>query len=358
MRGRRSAEPQRTYASPKITQEDPLGGGAPRRGMFGGRARGILRREDGDPGTLANYFLFGLGGVNDMRANARADAALETQTWDRNRQVKREDEQQRMLDEAISQLPPDQQLRARLNPESLFTQTDRYGDLERIDGRLGQRNQITGQYDWAPQIPAGMIPQAPTGYRFTPDNNLEAIRGGPADLRVTEQGRRRESALQDSEDNLQNVLGAIAQAENIVNGSGARDLNPFNDTTGFMGRTMRDVPGSAAHDLQQALEPIKANLGFEALAEMRRNSETGGALGQVAVREIELLQRIVRSLEQSQSRTQFTQNLAATRQQVERTMRAVQAAREEMAGASPTNDGTGSPSQRVLRWNPETGQFD
>lgn len=118
MRGRRSAEPQRTYASPKITQEDPLGGGAPRRGMFGGRARGILRREDGDPGTLANYFLFGLGGVNDMRANARADAALETQMWDRSRQVKREDEQQRTLDEAISQLPPDQQTWARMNPEA------------------------------------------------------------------------------------------------------------------------------------------------------------------------------------------------------------------------------------------------
>lgn len=260
---------------------------------------------------------------------------------------------QKYVDQAIGSLPPEQQPWARLSPEAaargMFGPAQaRYGDLERIDGRLGQRNQITGQYEWAPQIPAGMIPQAPTGYRFTQDGSLEAIRGGPQDQRVNETGRRRSMALQDSADNLQNVLGAIDQAMPQISGG----------TTGLFGQMTRGIGGTDAYNLREAIEPIVANLGFESLAEMRRNSETGGALGQVAVREIELLQRTVRSLDTAQSQQQLRTNMLEVRRQVARTLQAVRAAQQEMQGSGETVAPAPEQQQeRVLQWSPERGVY-
>jgi hypothetical protein len=54
---------------------------------------------------------------------------------------------------------------------------------------------------------------------------------------------------------------------------------------------------------------VKANAGFDRLQEMRNNSPTGGALGQVSEREIAFLQSTIGNLEQSQSADQLRQNL-------------------------------------------------
>lgn len=80
-------------------------------GIFGGPARGIIRREDGDPGTVLNYLLFGAGGVRGMREDAVRREALERRYAEAERE--RAD-----LDAAISGLPPEQQAWARLNPEA------------------------------------------------------------------------------------------------------------------------------------------------------------------------------------------------------------------------------------------------
>ncbi|MBT8146489.1 MAG: hypothetical protein KJN90_06510 [Gammaproteobacteria bacterium] len=85
-------------------------------------------------------------------------------------------------------------------------------------------------------------------------------------------------------------------------------------TTGFIGKMGSFVPGSPQNDLEKALSPIVANLGFDKLQDMRDNSPTGGALGQVSERELALLISAVRSLEQSQSEDQFRENLDAVEQ--------------------------------------------
>jgi hypothetical protein len=101
-------------------------GTQPRRrrgGMFGGRAQGIIRREDGDPGTLANYFLFGLNGVNDMRADRRDRDLFGFQVRRAKQQesaTEQELQRQQQMEEAISQLPPEQQAYARLDPEAFI----------------------------------------------------------------------------------------------------------------------------------------------------------------------------------------------------------------------------------------------
>ena len=76
--------------------------------------------------------------------------------------------------------------------------------------------------------------------------------------------------------------------------------------TGVKGAFVRDYgsflgAGSPAVDLQAALVSIKANIGFDRLQQMREESPTGGALGQVAVQELEALQSTLGSLDPRQS---------------------------------------------------------
>ena len=86
-------------------------------------------------------------------------------------------------------------------------------------------------------------------------------------------------------------------------------------TTGFVGGMVKTVPGTPAYDLTQTLSTIKANIGFDKLQEMRNNSPTGGALGQVSEFENKLLQDVWGALEQSQTEGQFKENLQRVKKQ-------------------------------------------
>ncbi len=95
------------------------------------------------------------------------------------------------------------------------------------------------------------------------------------------------------------VSGMIDQAKGMADGW----------TTGLLGSATASIPGTKAHNLKATLDTIKANVGFDKLQEMRSQSPTGGALGQVSDFENRMLQSVIGSLEQSQSPDQFVKNL-------------------------------------------------
>jgi hypothetical protein len=64
-----------------------------------------------------------------------------------------------------------------------------------------------------------------------------------------------------------------------------------------------------ANTLKGALETIRSNIGFSELQKMRDESPTGGALGQVAVQELNYLQAALGSLDQSQKPEVLISNL-------------------------------------------------
>jgi hypothetical protein len=100
------------------------------------------------------------------------------------------------------------------------------------------------------------------------------------------------------------VLEDIARARELV------EAAPFwNPATGFGAGTAAGVGGSNAANLRELTATIRANIGFDRLTQMREESPTGGALGQVAVQELQMLQAVLGSLEQSQSPEQFVHNL-------------------------------------------------
>lgn len=87
-------------------------------------------------------------------------------------------------------------------------------------------------------------------------------------------------------------------------------IEQANGLTTGLGSLTKALPGSPAADLKARLDTIQANIGFDKLQDMRNNSPTGGALGQVSEREIELLQAVQGSLSQAQSNPQFVENLS------------------------------------------------
>ena len=111
-----------------------------------------------------------------------------------------------------------------------------------------------------------------------------------------------ERGYQSAIDSQNNVLDAVSRAE-----AGA---NAF--TVGVLQR-LKFADGSPQANLQAQITTIRANIGFDRLQQMRMDSPTGGALGQVAVQELEALQNSIASLEQSQGPTQFKENLKIVR---------------------------------------------
>lgn len=112
-----------------------------------------------------------------------------------------------------------------------------------------------------------------------------------------------ESSLAAAEAKADNV---IAEIDRILPSIGVT-------TAGPLGSTLSSIPGTPARDVQALIDTVKANLGFQELSEMRANSPTGGALGNVTEREIAYLQSVVANLEQEQSPTQLGENLKKVR---------------------------------------------
>jgi hypothetical protein len=310
-------------------------------GIFGdGRPMGIFRRADGDPGSAINYLLFGLEGVETMRDRRMTRDMFGFRTRQAKLEEAERERQRQEIEAAIATLPPEMQPWGRLAPNeaaerALAPPPAPDWNLDPVTGQpfaitpQGQVQYGQGRVNVRPT--GGGADRAPAGYRFTPDGNLQAIPGGPA---ATDIERRTEAQvgrldttdrqLSNSIDVLNDVLGLNERGEPIGPGM----INER--TTGQWPDRFREWGfNQDGENLYQQLEPVVANIGFEALAEMRRNSATGGALGQVAVREIELLQRTVRSLATSQGAQQLRDNATAVREQLIKVRDAVRAAREE-----------------------------
>lgn len=114
-----------------------------------------------------------------------------------------------------------------------------------------------------------------------------------------------------------------------------------------VGSVLGNLPGTQANDLRNTLNTLKANVGFDRLQQMRNNSPTGGALGNVSDTEGKLLQSVQGALEPNQSKEQLTRNLEHVKTYYNQLVIDQQNAFAETFGASdgggssqkPANDG-------------------
>jgi hypothetical protein len=199
-------------------------------------------------------------------------------------------------------------------PRQRFEKVDLGDEWLVTDTTTGQQQRIPKNGD----VPAG-FEQSPTG------GGLQPMAGGPQAI-----------------EQQTNIAGARARVQSLDEQSDVvvehidRALEQANFwTTGISGATSGMFPGSPAYDLRATVTTIKANIGFAELQEMRMNSPTGGALGQVAVQELEMLQAVLGSLDPNQSEDQLRQSLSQIAQLLERQKMYRQEALKERYGQSP-----------------------
>lgn len=84
--------------------------------------------------------------------------------------------------------------------------------------------------------------------------------------------------------------------------------NVSSATVGF-GSLISAIPGTPAADFKAKVASLESAIAFGELQEMRDASKTGGALGQVAIKELELLTNSLGSLSRAQSPEQFLKSL-------------------------------------------------
>jgi hypothetical protein len=161
-------------------------------------------------------------------------------------------------------------------------------------------------------------PGAPQGYRWSGDK-LEPIPGGPADAKVGKEA----DALQKRQ------AGAMERADFVLGKVGEAIKDTGFTTAGPLGAVGRNIPGTGAYNLNKTIDSIKANIGFAELQAMREASPTGGALGQVAVQELNMLQSVLGSLDTAQSPQQLEKSLYAIEKHYQGWKRAVKGAQPD-----------------------------
>jgi hypothetical protein len=183
-----------------------------------------------------------------------------------------------------------------------------------------------GEYKGSRPDPAPQQPQQPTSevrnWQFRqslpPDQRAEYDRLYGKGGDPTQNPVRMENRANDA----QNVLTAITEAKALI--------SPL--SAGFIGQKTRGQGGTPAFDLNSKIDTIKANIGFDRLQRMREESKKGGALGQVAVQELTMLQAVITSLDSAQSPKQLEGALTAVESQYTKAMQAYDAAMQEQGG--------------------------
>jgi plasmid stabilization system protein ParE len=145
----------------------------------------------------------------------------------------------------------------------------------------------------------GGMGKPPSGYRKTADGELEAIPGGPADVKKQEKYVKDTAAV----DSMASELDRLATQANMI-----KEHPGLGNITGLMG-AIPNVPGGKAADAESLLSTLKSQTAFSVLQTMRNNSKTGGALGQVSDKEGELLQNNLAALSKAQSLKQYKESL-------------------------------------------------
>jgi len=212
-------------------------------------------------------------------------------------------------------------------------ETRSFNDWEaarRAAGRAQTNVNVSGPT--GPQI--GTIPQ---GFQLVQDPATNALRmepipGGPAAREIEGEQAEADRANAQQRRAAEATFSRMNDTVGLIRESAQR-VSPL--TAGLGGAALRNIPGSPAVDLDRTIDTIRARFGFDELQAMREASPTGGALGQVTVREIEFLQAVLRNFDLAQSPEQLRNNLIEAEQLYQESMARVAEAYRADFGVYP-----------------------
>lgn len=139
------------------------------------------------------------------------------------------------------------------------------------------------------------------------DAQLDAVRLENEQLKLQQTQAELAKKAQSSNDSVQARAELQAVIDAAQKAKGLSKDGWF--ATGFGADSARGYGGTTANDVAGLLDVIGSNAAFDRLQKMRNESPTGGALGSITERELALLQSTVASLNQSQSDSQFQEQM-------------------------------------------------
>lgn len=297
--------------------------------------------------TYALYDSMVKGGTSKEDAQVAAQAV-----WDKNR---------RMVAETFGK-----DFAVQLDDDGKWTPEESLAGMQKADDMLKQLHGMTGdtptetqefrdlakaagldedETAQAARIKLGLDPRAGVRVIEIPQPDGTTIKAtydiGTGQTTVLGQGRATEVEAREkliAEAEAQDLVGApkrVAAANEAINQIESNLLPVFDSveanadswTVGLLASTSV-VPGSPAADLKANVDTLLANAAFDRLQEMRANSPTGGAVGNVTERELDLLGSTRAALARSQSPEQFRDNVTRLKQHYSRALDIARKARE------------------------------
>lgn len=162
---------------------------------------------------------------------------------------------------------------------------------------------------------------------------LKALIPGTAEYeRVSKETAERDASDMRRDNAVTSAIGVLDNINNAKKKVGWA-------STGLVGQGLRNFGGTDALSLNEALEPVRSSLSFDRLQRMREESKTGGALGQVAVQELNMLQKSMASLDTAQNQEDLNRSLNVVQKHYENYVSAMQKARSsgEFSGEQKSN---------------------
>ena len=142
-------------------------------------------------------------------------------------------------------------------------------------------------------------------------NEFKVTPGSPEYTKRLNEFNRQAASASEGIAKVETINGNLDKAINLVSPK----------TTGIVGTGAAKLPGTEAFQLQEAIKQVIANIGFDRLQKMRDQSKTGGALGQVAVIELQMLQATIESLNLGLDEETLKANLLTVKDQYARAIR-------------------------------------
>ena len=136
---------------------------------------------------------------------------------------------------------------------------------------------------------------------YTKETGISTAAAAKESLRQEKAALRREGKIDAARTTVRALNSVIGRLDS------EKTEKPFIPSAS-VGGLLTWLPGSKFKDLAAQLDTIKANIGFDQLAQLKESSPTGGALGQVSNFELSSLQAVRNSLDQTQSSAQLERN--------------------------------------------------
>ena len=244
-----------------------------------------------------------------QREASKAQAALSA---GRLTSLEQEQEREKNLQEALSALPPD------ATDAQLQSVLRKYADSKTVLQSLEKKSLAAFQAEERAKIEQEKA-QRRADERER-DREFKLLIAGLSAQQRNATTELQRQLIQGKIDDAQakrdeKIEKQLASAEGVVQGTQVV-LGKIDEALGLIGKNttgigsyLSVVPGTESRSLSSALATIKARLGFDQLQQMRQASPTGGALGQVAVKELEALQAALASLDQGLDSKTLRSNL-------------------------------------------------